>query len=495
MTGDRDHTFAFSPGHFTPPADMWDREENALTVNGCPRVVLFSGGLDSLAGIVELLESTTDPVWPISHRSANPSTIRTQESLIEALKRNYHGRINYRVLECHLHGVRAPEESQRTRAFLYCSMGFAMAVALRQSSLIVYENGVTALNLPKRTGMLNARASRTAHPKTLRLLQDLYSLVGERSFDIGSPFASKTKSDVFSLIRDRGRLIFLNSSVSCSKTYKPLAQATHCGGCSQCIDRRFAAHAADCDSTDDASAYAFDFINESVCDGEVRTGIVDYLRQARYFLHANVDNFQDRYASELADALDSNRDEVQQVEALHTLCQRHGGQVQQAAQKMFKPLNDYPEGSLKTLLLQSDFARPPVLPLALQIAVEAEEFIRRAYTTEKPRNENDLNEKIDGFLSSHKKRFKSEHPCLSFATAKTIPDHSNQALDLLIETKYIRGSTSPSKVTEGIAADLTKYPGESLKLFLVYDPDGQIADRTTFKNDFERKGNCIVHII
>ncbi|MCX7046301.1 MAG: 7-cyano-7-deazaguanine synthase [Candidatus Sumerlaeota bacterium] len=495
MTGDRNYSFKFLPGHKTNPADMFDNPEHSLAETGEPRIVLFSGGLDSLAGVVDLLESNEDSIWPISHDSANSCTVNTQKMLIQALHRRYKGRINYRVLKCHQHSERAPEESQRTRAFLYCCMAFAMSVALEQPCFYVYENGVTALNFAKRTDMINARASRTAHPKTLRLLQNLFSLIGEKEFEIKSPFAFKTKTDILVLLEKRKRVDLLNSSVSCSKTFKELGRATHCGTCSQCIDRRFAAFASECDSTDDASGYAFDFINDSIPDGETKTGIMDYLRQARKFLYSNIGNFQAELGAELADAIDEDKDEVEQIEAMHSLCKRHGEQVQKAAARMTVPLRSYPEGSLKTILWNTDFTRPPVYLLASQIAKEIEEFIRHAFVVEKPINEDDFNHKIDGFLTGHRERFQREHPCLSFATARVIPDHSNEAHDLLIESKYIRGTTSPSKVTAGISEDLTKYPEGSLRLFLVYDPDGKIADRETFKRDFERKPNCIVYII
>jgi len=77
---------------------------------GMPRIVLFSGGLDSLAGIVELIDTCSDSLWLISHKSANPSTARTQRKLFEALQSRYPTRVNHRVLKCHLHKVRVPEE-------------------------------------------------------------------------------------------------------------------------------------------------------------------------------------------------------------------------------------------------------------------------------------------------------------------------------------------------------------------------------------------------
>jgi len=90
----------------------------------------------------------------------------------------------------------------------------------------------------------------------------------------------------------------------------------------------------------------------------------------------------------------------------------------------------------------------------------------------------------------------SEFPAISFALAKTIPDHSLlKNYNLLIETKYVRGKTTPSKITDGIAADLTKYPAKCIKLFCIYDPERSIYNDEKFRKDFESKGNCVINII
>lgn len=494
MAGDRNHRFNFLSGHQTDKTHLFDSNEHLLENKASPRVVLFSGGLDSLAGIAYLLKKTNDLVWPISHRS-NSATVRTQDQLIRSLKQRYPSRIKYSTLTCHLHRFRAPEESQRTRAFLYCSVGLAMAETLKQSDFYIFENGVTALNFPKRGAMLNARASRTAHPKTLRLLQELFCLVLEKPFEIKTPFAFKTKTEVVEEIKRNDLLNLMNSSVSCSKTFKPLGPATHCGECSQCIDRRFAAYAAECDSSDEGGIYAFDFINSSITNGETKTGIIDYLRQARYLHQSNIGNFLATMADQLSDAVDFRVDEQKQVELIHELCKRHGQQVQQALIRMIKPLENYPEGSLKTLLYSTDLSRPPVYELAGVIKTMVEDFIRKAFVKNKPDDENDLNTKIDAFLSGHRERFEREHPSLRFSIARTVPDLSSEKGDLLIEVKFIRGSTSPSTATEGISADLTKYPDEPLKLFIVYDPEQKISNHDKFKRDFEIKRHCIIHIV
>ena len=66
---------------------------------------------------------------------------------------------------------------------------------------------------------------------------------------------------------------------------------------------------------------------------------------------------------------------------------------------------------------------------------------------------------------------------------------------MLVEGKYIRSGTTPSKVTEGMAADMTKYPQEAHILFVVYDPDSAIVDRIRLKRDFEDRGRCTVCVL
>jgi hypothetical protein len=84
---------------------------------------------------------------------------------------------------------------------------------------------------------------------------------------------------------------------------------------------------------------------------------------------------------------------------------------------------------------------------------------------------------------------------VSFACAQVVPDHLQLDADLLIEAKYIRGKTSPSKATEAIAADLTKYPPEKFILFVIYDPQHKILSDKTYCADIEGKGRNRVLII
>ena len=162
-------------------------------------------------------------------------------------------RSNQVLRSCKLHGIRARDETQRTRAFLYTSIAYALSHVLFQEEIFVYENGITSINFPKQQNQINARASRTTHPKTMTLLENLFSEIDQSKIKISTPFLWKTKTDIFHILDEVGRRDLITSTVSCSQTFKLGSQATHCGGCSQCIDRRFAAYASKLDDVEKAA--------------------------------------------------------------------------------------------------------------------------------------------------------------------------------------------------------------------------------------------------
>jgi len=500
MTGDADWAFRFYPGHQTPQAHLFDMDGCEEDFPGHARVLLFSGGLDSLAGAVELLEKTQDKVCLVSHRSQT-GTVKTQNKLFEALQRKYPNRVIPYPFVCTLSKIKAPEESQRTRAFLYCSIALAVSSALSETEFSVFENGVTALNIPKRRDMVNARASRTAHPKTLALLKKLYSLLTERPIGLEAPFMFKTKTEAFEVLRSNGCADLINSSTSCSRTYQTSGNATHCGGCSQCIDRRFAAFASGCESQDEGGIYAFDFIQDSVTDGETKMVLIDFIRQAKDFAEWTVDRFERKMLDPLADVVDSvnMNDPSEAVLKIFELCHRHGLSVRKAIKRMDElyrePFREPPPDSLLCLIGRYEHLRPPVELLAERICTDLARTLPIAFKKNQPKDENDLNDKIQAYLDPKAQEFEREYPVLKFGLAKVTPDHSLSSLDLLIEVKFVRDKTTPSKASEGIAADLTKYPKDSFKLFIVYDPHRAIIDDSSFARAFEEKGLCKVHMI
>jgi 7-cyano-7-deazaguanine synthase in queuosine biosynthesis len=502
MTGDRSYDFIFQPGHSTPPSSLFDSEEFKLNQENGLSIILFSGGLDSLAGTIECLEKSDDNVCLVSHQS-QPGTKKTQKRLFEALNRYYPGRVALYSFGCNLHSIHAQEETQRSRAFLYTSIAIAIAYAYSQEFIFVYENGVTSINFSRRQDLANARASRTTHPKTIFLLQKLFNIINDKPIEIMLPFLWKTKAEIFQSIIENKHGELIPSSVSCSRTFQNLGQATHCGICFQCIDRRIAAYASGSEDLDESGIYSNDMIVNAIESGESKTSLVDYLRQAKNFALWNIDCFYKEMLSELSDLLDclpDCKDEIEVIESIWNLCHRHGQQVQKALRRI-REIHDDPYSDLtKDSLLYLVFAgrehlKDPIDRLIEAIINIVSIAIPQMFRKKPPDDENDLNIKLNALISTHRADISSEHPTVSFACARVIPDHMLIDTDLLIESKYIRSGTTPSKASDGIAADITKYPTDSYKLFLVYDPMHIIPNDLVFKRDFELKGRVTICIL
>ena len=174
MTGDRQYEFTFQPGHSTPRTSLFDDEQFLMNDSQDLTVILFSGGLDSLSGTLEILDNTTNQVCLVSHQP-QPGTAKTQYALVNVLKRAYPNRVFHYKFQSNLKGMRAVEETQRTRAFLYSSIAYAIGQAFGQNSFTIFENGITGMNFPRRADLFGARASRTTHPQTVHHLVELFS--------------------------------------------------------------------------------------------------------------------------------------------------------------------------------------------------------------------------------------------------------------------------------------------------------------------------------
>jgi hypothetical protein len=252
---------------------------------------------------------------------------------------------------------------------------------------------------------------------------------------------------------------------------------------------------------DDAGLYTTDISRQPLPDRESKTTVVDYLRQAAACADQSSDDFYREYLSELADVLDDlpcTGSDLERVQRVWELLRTHGRNVWEGVRRMRDryddPLSDLPPDSLLGLVAARDHLRSPVLLLADAITQIVIHAIGILFEAEGPKNERDLNATLAGLISSHVDLL-SEHPTVSFACARVIPDHQVANTDLLIEAKYIRPNTPPSKATEGMAADLTKYPQRAHILFLVYDPSRMLADDTAFRRDFEAQGRCTVVVL
>lgn len=359
ITGDKNYKFTFYKGEPDFPTNLFDNEKFKLDTKISISIILFSGGLDSLAGTIERLETTKDEICLVSHQSGQPSVKQTQHKLFDAIAKLYPNRCKHYKFHCGLSHTNSIDETQRTRSFLFTAMAFAIANTYKQDRVYVYENGITSLNFAKTQDMMNGRASRTTHPKTLFLLENLFKKIAGKEFKIENPYLLKTKTDVIKIIKKYKKLKLLDSAVSCSSTRNRPENHTHCGICSQCIDRRFAVYSAETEKNDENGIYNFNFLIEDLEDPIVIKSLNDYLRLAQSFAEENEDMFYMNRSDQIVEAEEfiEGSNEAERVNKLYQLAKKHAKDIEHSLQRIeniyYKPFTKARPKSFYNLILKT----------------------------------------------------------------------------------------------------------------------------------------------
>jgi hypothetical protein len=262
-------------------------------------VVLFSGGLDSLGGAVEEL-SNGSRVALVSHRSS-PKIFNHQKQLVAELRRRFPNQVfHVPVLVTPQEPLPVPEHTQRTRSFLYAALACVIARLFGNVRIRFFENGVVSINLPISEQVVGARATRTTHPLVLELFRRFFSATIGKSIEVDNPFIWKTRADVIQSIvnRDCGELI--KYTVSCTRTYEMTKLYTHCGCCSQCLDRRFGVLAANAAGHDPVEMYRVELLTGARDRPKDQTMAESYVRTALELREMSELEFFDRFSGETA---------------------------------------------------------------------------------------------------------------------------------------------------------------------------------------------------
>ena len=247
-------TLAFLTG------DTWDvsfvakrsaaRKKVNVAVESCERVSLFSGGADSLCG---LLVSVNEGVLPhlVSHSNWTIVT-GSQNQVLDALARLGIpeltrdfvdiGRKKHQIGS----GLEFPHErTSRSRSLVFIALGVA-AAAVRDAELWIPENGFASLNLPLTKERRGALSTRTTHPRLLDDLGEINDAIG-LSVAITNPFELVTKGELFTRVAAdydaTHAASVLSTSHSCARSganYYGFPPSTHCGVCFGCLVRRAA---------------------------------------------------------------------------------------------------------------------------------------------------------------------------------------------------------------------------------------------------------------
>jgi 7-cyano-7-deazaguanine synthase in queuosine biosynthesis len=293
-------------------------------------VVLFSGGLDSLAGALEELGSAGKRVALVTHHSSKLMT-SYQNDLVDELSQEFPHRVLYLPVRKNLtNGLQPVESSQRTRTFFFSAIAGAVAAILDAPGIRFYENGIMSLNLPISAQVVGTAATRSTHPRTLAEMALFLKAAIGHSCAVDNPFVFKTKAEVLKVIERRGRLDLIEKTMSCTEVRNRVRGCSHCGGCIQCLHRRFGILAAELGKHDDGKKYVLDLF-ESSREGDARTMAVDLVRSARSYVSVSDISFFQKYAGEISrirGAISPGPDE-QIVRNMIDLHRRHGEQITQ----------------------------------------------------------------------------------------------------------------------------------------------------------------------
>jgi 7-cyano-7-deazaguanine synthase in queuosine biosynthesis len=212
--------------------------------------LLFSGGLDSLSGAIELLEDNPDAALLLaSHYTRNHVTVTSQNKLFDYLRGAFGARVTRVAVraggqtsgDCPFPKDAAREVTQRTRSFLFLVIA---AIATRRRGfhelLLMAENGQMAIHLPLTAARLGAFSTRTAHPEFLDEMEALLSAILSYQFSIRNPFVYRTKAECIARPVS-SHLEAVTASVSCWSSARH--SVAHCGACTPCLVRRIALEA------------------------------------------------------------------------------------------------------------------------------------------------------------------------------------------------------------------------------------------------------------
>ncbi len=206
-------------------------------------IALWSGGLDSLAGLDNRLREG-NKTFTLIGTGGNKIMQKTQHQVFKALRfwANVAGRLRFLHIPIYAsYGKRfTHNQSHRARGVVFILIGAVCALSSGIKKLHIYETGIGAINLPL-PGGVGRDHSKAVHPLSLIKLENFISeLIGEQ-FLIENPFIFKTKGQMCSSLKQYPETIY--ETISCDGLRRE--KHIQCGYCSSCLLRRQALIAAD----------------------------------------------------------------------------------------------------------------------------------------------------------------------------------------------------------------------------------------------------------
>jgi len=248
LTGDQwAFTFEKTTMPMPKPKNSKQAKDKAKSLKGLNSVCLFSGGLDSAVGAIDILngESELKPLL-VSHAYRGDGSKQEEiKSLLSSLFGELSYSISPHIIKC-LEGK--TDISMRGRSFNFLSMAVLGIVSLRNANgdssietIIVPENGYISINPPLTRRRIGSHSTRTTHPYFLNGFEALLNEVGFHVKFV-NPYQFKTKGEMLAECVDQDAIKkAVPLSVSCSHWHREHKQ---CGHCVPCLIRRASVYRA-----------------------------------------------------------------------------------------------------------------------------------------------------------------------------------------------------------------------------------------------------------
>ena len=229
------------------------QSRNRIDISECDVVSLFSGGLDSFCGAIELLEHGKSPCF-FGHNEY-PKLRAKQEKLCEQLQNEYSSQTtkflsftaNSRAPYSNKLGRLArSENTSRGRSLLFLCSALTIAGILgEQTPVYIPENGFIGLNVPLTNSRKGTCSTRTTHPFFLDNFRKILEKVGIQN-PIINFYAFATKREIVNSVKDKNSFKQgYADTISCSHPCLPRWDKNgnneypkNCGYCYPCLIRK-----------------------------------------------------------------------------------------------------------------------------------------------------------------------------------------------------------------------------------------------------------------
>lgn len=226
--------------------------KNRLNKSDYNAVSLFSGGLDSFCGAIELMEQGNS-LCLLGHNEYPKLRVK-QEELAQAINNEYPSqKCKFISFSANSYApankdgkIEKNENTSRGRSFLFLCMAITIAGIIGDEAFVyIPENGFIGLNIPLTNSRKGSCSTRTTHPYFIGNFNEILAGIGIKNKVINI-FAYKSKREIVNNVKDN--IIFkqhAKDTISCSHPcitrYNKNGDKEYpvnCGYCYPCLIRK-----------------------------------------------------------------------------------------------------------------------------------------------------------------------------------------------------------------------------------------------------------------